>query len=247
MKRIFSVRLNLDDMAASLEFLEGDAALAEWLRGFRYGLRGAPSRWDNGPGSAGFRVGSSSLAEAHEFQLAKSDGGKKSAEARKEKTGTAQPARTQLEDTSKILRTQLEDTSTKSDNSSNQSLIVNPSIYNLQSTNDNPKDTLAQPAVERVPVEPDLFHEFWALYDKSKGKDRAIKKWASLSMKVRKTIMEALPAYVQSTPDKQYRMDPTTYLNGKRWEDEIVSADDAEPQHGSDAWFNWHAARGTIR
>ena len=108
-------------------------------------------------------------------------------------------------------------------------------------------NTLAQPTVERVHVEPDLFPEFWALYDKAKGKDRAIKKWASLSMKVRRQIMEALPAYVHSTPDKQYRMDPTTYLNGKRWEDEIVSADEVEPQHGSDAWFNWHAARGTIR
>lgn len=130
MKRIFSVRLNLDDMAASLEFLEGDASLADWLRGFRYGLRGAPSRWDGGPGAAGFRIGASALAEAHEFQLAKSDGGKKSAEARKEKTGTAQPSRTRLEDTSNTLRTQLEDTSVKNDNSSNQSLIVN-----LQSTN----------------------------------------------------------------------------------------------------------------
>lgn len=146
MKRIFSVRVNLDDMAASLEFLEGDAALADWLRGFRYGLRGAPSRWDSGPGAAGFHIGASALAEAHEFQLAKSDGGKKSAESRKEKTGTAQPARTQLEDTSNTLRTQLEDTSIKNENSSNQSLIVNPSIYNLQSKNDNPKREEAPPA-----------------------------------------------------------------------------------------------------
>lgn len=89
--------------------------------------------------------------------------------------------------------------------------------------NTNTKDTLAQPTVERAHVEPDLFHEFWSLYDKSRGKDRAIKKWATLSMKVRKQIMEALPAYIQSTPDKQYRMDPTTYLNGKHWEDEIVN------------------------
>jgi hypothetical protein len=28
--------------------------------------------------------------------------------------------------------------------------------------------------------------------------------------------------YVKSTPDKQFRKDPTTYLNGKHWKDEII-------------------------
>lgn len=128
MKRIFSVRLNLDDMAASLEFIEGDAALAEWLRGFRYGLRGATSKWSDGPGFDGFRIGSDCLGEAIEFQVAKSNGGKKSAKSRKQKTGTAQPHRTNFEDTSKTLQANFKDTSLKNDNSSNQSLIVNPVI-----------------------------------------------------------------------------------------------------------------------
>ena len=149
MKRIFSVRINLDDMAASLEFLEGDASLAEWLRGFRYGLRGAPSRWASGPGAAGFHIGSRSLSEAHEFQLAKSDGGKRSAEARKEKVGTAQPARTHLEDTSNTARTHLEDTSVKNYDSSNQSLSVN-----RLSTNVDRESLIADQKKEREALRP---------------------------------------------------------------------------------------------
>ncbi len=34
-------------------------------------------------------------------------------------------------------------------------------------------------------------------------------------------IFEKLPFYVQSTPDKQYRKNPLTWLNGKCWNDEI--------------------------
>ena len=37
MARIFHVRLNLDDMGASLDTLDGDAEYAGWLRGFRSG------------------------------------------------------------------------------------------------------------------------------------------------------------------------------------------------------------------
>ena len=34
--------------------------------------------------------------------------------------------------------------------------------------------------------------------------------------------MEHLPHYIKSTPDKQYRKHPATYLNNQGWFDEIV-------------------------
>jgi len=77
-----------------------------------------------------------------------------------------------------------------------------------------------------------VFDEFWNLYDKKAGKEKVIKKWSSLKDVDRIEIMKALPNYVQSTPDKKFRKDPLTYLNGRHWQDEIItdSKDSASSQ-----------------
>lgn len=67
-----------------------------------------------------------------------------------------------------------------------------------------------------------LFECFWNAYNKKTGKDKALKKWKSLSIDLMQSILDIIPTYVKSTPDVQYRKDPTTYLNGKCWEDEII-------------------------
>ncbi len=92
MARIFHIRLNLDDMAATLDTLEGDAEHAEWLRGFRSGVRGGPCRWKVGaPGQLGHALGAASLAESEAFRALKVEGGKRSAESRKERYGSSNP------------------------------------------------------------------------------------------------------------------------------------------------------------
>ncbi len=69
----------------------------------------------------------------------------------------------------------------------------------------------------------DEFDRFWNLYDYKKGdKTKVKKKFLSLSMADREKIFETLPLYVESTPDKQYRKHPQTYLNNRSWEDEIL-------------------------
>ena len=66
------------------------------------------------------------------------------------------------------------------------------------------------------------FEIWWEMYDKKRGKEKCLKKWAKLTKIEREDCLNATPAYVASTPDKQYRKDPQTYLNGKCWNDEII-------------------------
>lgn len=67
------------------------------------------------------------------------------------------------------------------------------------------------------------FDRFWNMYDYKKGdKTKVKKKFLSLSRADREKIFETLPLYVESTPDKQYRKHPQTYLNNRSWEDEIL-------------------------
>ena len=74
------------------------------------------------------------------------------------------------------------------------------------------------------------FETWWNLYQKKRGKDKSMKKWAKMSTKDRQACIAATPAYVASTPDVIYRKDPLTYLNGKCWNDEIINRNGANTQ-----------------
>ena len=68
------------------------------------------------------------------------------------------------------------------------------------------------------------FEDFWNLYDKKVGnRSKVESKWQSLSDNNRILAMEHIPLYIKSTPEKQYRKDPTTYLNNTGWTDEIIN------------------------
>lgn len=66
------------------------------------------------------------------------------------------------------------------------------------------------------------FEEFWNSYDKKKGPEDCKKKFAKLTEKEKEQIWKHVPEYVRSTPDKQFRLNPLTYINGKHWNDEII-------------------------
>ena len=67
------------------------------------------------------------------------------------------------------------------------------------------------------------FEKFWDLYNYKVGsRKKVLKKWESLTELDRGMIMEHLPHYIKSTPDKQFRKHPATYLNNQGWFDEIV-------------------------
>lgn len=80
-------------------------------------------------------------------------------------------------------------------------------------------DTVTKTKTEIYPG----FEDFWTLYDKKKGSKKIIQaKWNRQPYKIKLKIMEYLPAYIESTPDKIYRKNPETFFNQEGWKDEII-------------------------
>ncbi|WP_346686286.1 hypothetical protein [Megamonas hypermegale] len=83
----------------------------------------------------------------------------------------------------------------------------------------------------------EMFNEFWKLYPKKVDKANARKKWLRLKPndELFKTIISALENQITFKKwheiDKQYIPNPTTWINGERWEDEIKeAAGNSQPQ-----------------
>jgi hypothetical protein len=76
--------------------------------------------------------------------------------------------------------------------------------------------------INKVKIIDTLFEEFWDLYDYKKSRDKAEKAWKTLNKEEKALALQHAPVYAQSTPDKQFRKHPTTYLNNKSFNDEII-------------------------
>lgn len=61
------------------------------------------------------------------------------------------------------------------------------------------------------------FDRFWELFQKKEDRKKCFVKWKNLKIKDKELIFKTISAYVQSTPDKQYRKNPLTWLNGECW------------------------------
>jgi hypothetical protein len=72
------------------------------------------------------------------------------------------------------------------------------------------------------------FKDFWNLYDYKKEIKKSEQKWNLLTQKEKEDIMYYLPNYIKSTPDKQYRKFPCTFLNNKSWNNEIITSKQSE-------------------
>lgn len=78
--------------------------------------------------------------------------------------------------------------------------------------------------------EPDLFNQFWAAYPRHENKQAAMKAFekAKVDEELLKTILTAIEKQKQSTQWQenggQYIPHPATWLNGRRWEDEVKKA-----------------------
>ena len=106
-----------------------------------------------------------------------------------------------------------------------------PLIRPLQGCKDMDKDMVKEldkdmdkdnePEFELLPYP--TFEDFWDAYNKKRGDVSKIKiKWGKLSQSDKEAIMDYIPKYIFSQPDKQYRKDPLTFLNNKSWNDEII-------------------------
>jgi len=92
-----------------------------------------------------------------------------------------------------------------------------PLISPLQGLKDKDKDKDKEKDKDKG------FEKFWNLYDRKVNKPKTLLRWNKLTQKDRAAIFEHLPEYIKSTPDKQFRKHPMTYLNNRGWEDEIVT------------------------
>lgn len=92
-------------------------------------------------------------------------------------------------------------------------------LFNIPSVNDS-KESITSPKGE---VD-ELFEKFWNLYGKKSQRAQAERMWKRLTKADKDEVLSRVAAYVASTPDVQYRMNPATYLNptNKRWLDEII-------------------------
>ena len=67
---------------------------------------------------------------------------------------------------------------------------------------------------------------FWDTYNKKVGdKTKCQKIWDKLSLDTQKQIIDSLPLFISQSSDKQFQPHPLTYLNQKRWNDEIIKKD----------------------
>lgn len=65
------------------------------------------------------------------------------------------------------------------------------------------------------------FEDWWARYGRKVNRSKALAKWYRLKPAERAQCLAVVDDFVRSTPEVRYRPHPTTYLNGRRWEDEL--------------------------
>lgn len=116
--------------------------------------------------------------------------------------------------TKKIKEQQFEQQVNNKRTTTEQQLNTNNKLKELNNDNNE---------ISKVSVGVD-FDFFWNDYDKKVGdKIKIKKKWDKLSENDQNLILDHIPQYKISQPDKAYRKNPETYLNNKSWLDEIIT------------------------
>ena len=123
----------------------------------------------------------------------------------------------------------------------NGELTVNPPLENDGKTPDSliPDSLIPDSLIHDTPIPPKGvaagFAEFWSAYPLKKAKATAEKAWAKLkpSADLQAAILSAIAAHKLSADWQrdggQYIPHPTTWLNQRRWEDEVTHARSQRP------------------
>lgn len=85
----------------------------------------------------------------------------------------------------------------------------------------------------------EMFDTAWGLYEKKGNRKTSRYRFLNLKASTMQDILNHIPLYVNSTPDKQFRKDFQTYLNQECWNDEIVEQKQAESfvdKHTNKTW-----------
>lgn len=68
----------------------------------------------------------------------------------------------------------------------------------------------------------EAFELFWNNYDKKADRAKSIKQFQKIDNSILETVINKAKVYADSIKDKQFQKLPTTWLNGRNWEDEVV-------------------------
>lgn len=133
---------------------------------------------------------------------------------------------------------------TNKNNRQQSSTIVNEKERTVTKADETPKDkvkdkdkyikdTLLKESTEKAASLDRLFDKFWACYPRREGKQMAKKAFLKIKPDeaLLNTMLEAIQKQKQSAQwsDPQYIPHPTTWLNGRRWEDEMPQASAQRP------------------
>ena len=111
-------------------------------------------------------------------------------------------------------------------------------ISPIQGRKDKDKDKDKDKEKERATTIPDNFAIFWQEYPRKEGKGVAMQSWLKLKIDngTFEAIMVSLSKYKKSLQwmkdNGQYIPHPSTWLNGKRWEDEPMMIKEADDWKG---------------
>lgn len=96
------------------------------------------------------------------------------------------------------------------------------------------RENESQNEEEEVIHRDDGFDEFWALYPRKVEKQASKRAWKKLSRDDRQTALGILTLHVgawrDAKKDPKYIPHPSTWLNGRRWEDEDIDRAASEPE-----------------
>ena len=91
------------------------------------------------------------------------------------------------------------------------------------------------------------FEEWWLWYDYKISKDKAKKSWNKLNEQEKDLALQSVQAYVISTPDKSFRKHPTTYLNQKSFNDEIITRNTKSQSRVSPKITAWESLQAVAK
>jgi len=96
---------------------------------------------------------------------------------------------------------------------------------NINNTIEFKKEEEEKEKIYKKEKEKFTFDEFWQKYDYKISRPKCEKLYAKIKIADREKIFQHLDKYIPSTPEKKFRKHPSTYLNNKAWEDEIITRD----------------------
>jgi hypothetical protein len=83
---------------------------------------------------------------------------------------------------------------------------------------------------EKEVIDIDFFNEVWELYNKKLNKEESFKAFKKIKSTEYDLIKNHIPNFVKQFKDKQFQPYFSTYLNKKRWQDEVETKQTVQPR-----------------